>query len=350
MLGLFRYVLALMVAISHLWPGHLGMGGAYAVFCFYLVSGYLMSFILSEVYARPADVRFYVANRVLRIFPPYLCVAFLCFVTLAAFPSLMEARMGSGLMLSSVMKMPASVTDWLGNISLLWPWDSGLLVGQAWSLRVELVFYGLMVLLARSRTVVVIWFLASLAYTVYQHALGAPFFERYTTVLGSSIAFALGAMIYQFASHVRLGGKHLFLSAALYLVHVFLAPELWQGTVDPADTAAGYMMLVAPKTYGLYVNLALGAYVLLAILSQQKEGGELFRFGKKMGDVAYAIFLSHWFVAMLVLLVGVPVENELQFFAITMILLHIVSYVIYRLVEEPVNKHLRDKIRSNVSA
>jgi peptidoglycan/LPS O-acetylase OafA/YrhL len=61
----------------------LGWSGVYAVFCFYLISGYLMCLVLSEVYIGGSDSLKYIANRVLRMYPPHLVV--LCLSAIAAY-------------------------------------------------------------------------------------------------------------------------------------------------------------------------------------------------------------------------------------------------------------------------
>lgn len=48
MFGCFRTVLASRVVIPHLWPVQSQRWGIYAVFCFYLVSGYLMTLVLDR--------------------------------------------------------------------------------------------------------------------------------------------------------------------------------------------------------------------------------------------------------------------------------------------------------------
>lgn len=86
MLGIFRYVLALGVVAGHLWSAEFLFAGFYAVFCFYLVSGYLMSLVLNQVYTKYEDAPKYLANRALRIFPPYLATLALTAVAVALFP------------------------------------------------------------------------------------------------------------------------------------------------------------------------------------------------------------------------------------------------------------------------
>ena len=73
MFGTYRYCLAHLVVLTHLasWPGV----GSYAVFGFYMLSGFLMSLILNERYGFSLQgLRGYAANRALRIYPPYLFV------------------------------------------------------------------------------------------------------------------------------------------------------------------------------------------------------------------------------------------------------------------------------------
>ena len=46
--GMWRFFLAFLVVISHLWAGMLDGPAAYAVWGFFILSGYLMTFVLTE--------------------------------------------------------------------------------------------------------------------------------------------------------------------------------------------------------------------------------------------------------------------------------------------------------------
>src|SRR3974377_924536 len=84
-LGTFRFLLALSVALGHfgtVW-GYYIMNGRMAVQCFYMISGFLISLVLSQKYdPRTADGRrLFYSNRALRIFVPYWSF---CLMILAA--------------------------------------------------------------------------------------------------------------------------------------------------------------------------------------------------------------------------------------------------------------------------
>ena len=73
MFGTYRFLLACLVLVTHL--AGVRCAGAYAVFGFYLLSGYLMTLVLNERYGfSPNGFGRYVANRALRIYPPYLAI------------------------------------------------------------------------------------------------------------------------------------------------------------------------------------------------------------------------------------------------------------------------------------
>lgn len=50
MFGFFRYRLSTLVVIAHIFPALAGWTGVYAVFGFYMLSGCLMTLVLSENY------------------------------------------------------------------------------------------------------------------------------------------------------------------------------------------------------------------------------------------------------------------------------------------------------------
>ncbi len=341
MLGIFRYLLALAVAASHLWSETTWLGGSYAVFCFYLVSGYLMALILNEVYTARGDSWRYLANRALRIYPPYLAVMLLSVIAAALFASHLDQGVAPGLKMHHVFNQPASWRDWLGNITLLYPPDTPLAVSQGWSLRVELAYYLAMIVLVRHPRRVALWLGLSVVYVFYLHYSEASFYHRYASISGASIAFASGAALYHLRQRYSLPGWHLPVAATLFFTHLLLAPGYWTDGVQ----REGLQWMFNARTYGLYLNLTLGAYLMFAIVSSAEKAGKLSSFGKVLGDVAYAIFLVHWVVALALVAAGVPFYDRAYFLPVAFVALHIAALAIYLLVEKPVNERLRDRIR-----
>lgn len=70
--GAWRLLLASLVAASHLWEGMIHGYAAYAVWGFFVLSGFLMTFVLTNKYGFDATgIRTYAFNRFMRIFPLY---------------------------------------------------------------------------------------------------------------------------------------------------------------------------------------------------------------------------------------------------------------------------------------
>ncbi len=64
--GTIRFVLAQMVILTHLWTKLTMWAGPYAVFSFFLLSGYLMGRVLDCSYASDGGTRRFFINRALR--------------------------------------------------------------------------------------------------------------------------------------------------------------------------------------------------------------------------------------------------------------------------------------------
>lgn len=345
MLGFYRYILAVMVAYSHLWVDLMWWQGAYAVFCFYLLSGYLMTVVINDVYNTQGGSLRYFANRLLRIYPIYWVVLAITIICLTSYPQFRSQPLGNDLLFDHIMHFPKTPLEWLGSLTLLYPFDSKLSISQAWSLRIELIYYAAMLLLVRNRWVVIAWVVLSLAYILYLDDSGASFMERYNSVLGASIAFSLGSLIYYLRRIIQLPAWHLPIATLLYLFHLWYAPELWG--FSRHDASFGGLFKTAH--YGLYATVVLGGYLLFAIVCNDKKQQGWYNFGHHFGKLAYPIFLVHWSIAILCLALGFSFEQKIYFVPVSFILLNIAAFLLYYAVEKPVNISLRDKVRPHSS-
>ena len=111
MLGIYRYILAVAVAGGHIWSPSMLFSGFYAVFFFYLLSGYLMSLVLNEVYVTHSDTLKYIANRALQIYPPYLVVRALSAIAICLFSSHRADSIFHGLTIGNVVNPAADLFE-----------------------------------------------------------------------------------------------------------------------------------------------------------------------------------------------------------------------------------------------
>lgn len=134
-LNYLRFFLALTVLMFHANILAVPLGGTLAVWCFFVISGYLISDILYGRYqGRPYE---FLLNRFLRIYPIYWTALAMGLAILLLLP---ESE------LSSFEKIfhPRSYEQWFWNISLFGAGSSSgmqWVVQPAWSLAVEVHWY-----------------------------------------------------------------------------------------------------------------------------------------------------------------------------------------------------------------
>lgn len=275
MIGALRFSLAILVVFNHLWLPTANKVGAHAVAAFYIISGFLMAKVIQETYglSLAGGARF-VLNRLLRLFPLYWAVLGVSVVLLFVFPGTFGSTYSN-------MKVPDSAWHWWQNLFLLDLASSPQVVAPpAWSLSVELFFYGAMVLLlARSKWISLAWLVASLSYTVYLIAIGATFSQRYTPVTAASLFFATGACLYFFGRNWRPP-----VGLGLALLPLFLAFPLI------VEAAGGDRLML-----GFYGPAILFVIIFTALLPYRNE--KLKGIDAKLGDLAYPVFLIHFMAA-----------------------------------------------------
>jgi peptidoglycan/LPS O-acetylase OafA/YrhL len=323
--GTWRFFLAFLVVISHLWADMLQGPAAYAVWGFFVLSGYLMTYVLSEKYGdSKAGLSDFAFNRLLRIFPAYAVAAVCGWLVLRGLP-----HFGADpATLNGQFVKPISLVDWIKNLTLLPLTDGGaLLVPVSGALAVEVGAYVLMPLLAFSRSAAWLGLILSLLLN-WKHGIVLDTFGlRYSSFLTCFAPFALGSLVTHY--RVRLAGLKTPASVVVWCLHGLL----W--LVDPHW----------PWMYGLYVSALLSAWVVLS-LADYRTG----RLDAWLGDLSYSLYLFHTTVAALLLpLMGNG--RSFRFFAASFVLSMIVCYLVLVCVERPLQglKKRRD-LRSGAAA
>ncbi len=200
-MGILRTLLAISVVFAHI-PYPFLVGGRYAVQIFYLISGFLISYVLVERKSYSSARRFYL-NRYLRLFPVYALVALLTLLVWlsfgflgqeAPFLNVYKEAPGSAQLLLVFSNLTIFFQDWvmfcgvdkhrlvfstnfLKSEVVLWP---GLLVPQAWTLGVELTFYLCAPFILFKRNLLYLLFALSCLVRVSIFSLGLGFQDPWT--------------------------------------------------------------------------------------------------------------------------------------------------------------------------
>lgn len=181
-MGLIRLLLSISVVLVHSY-GFALVGGRLAVQLFYMVSGYLISYVLVESQSYKTVRPFYI-NRFVRLYPMYICVAIVTIVYYLLFDSTDSSNAFFSVyrnidQLGALSLIIANITifgqDWImftGSVGGVFKFISdfqatdfivwhGLVVPQAWTLGVELSFYLVAPFVLRDKRYMVLLFLAS---------------------------------------------------------------------------------------------------------------------------------------------------------------------------------------------
>ncbi len=337
--------MALLVAIAHLWRGQIDPAAHYGVFCFFIISGYLITRILCETYAFSASgLARFALNRFLRLYPAY-AVVFMLSLGLLFFASA-EALNYSGGMLQM---NDANWQAWLYNIIIFGVahlhvdgGDSVLaarLVNNIWSVSIELWFYLLMALgLSRTPKLSLLWFIAGIGYMVYGFYHHYSFYDFYLPVPAGILPFSIGACIYHLL-------KRWHLPSAMHHPWMIASTIVWIGVYG-----AGAHGFYDPERAGLYLSLIPSAALVIGCLHYLPARAAPWsqRIDKLLGNLSYPLFLVHWTVAVFILWVYPLAQPQLDagwLLVLSLLPTHVLAWAIYRYVEKPIEV-LRARVRN----
>ncbi|MBB6341951.1 peptidoglycan/LPS O-acetylase OafA/YrhL [Pseudomonas fluvialis] len=346
MLGLLRTTLALMVMFFHLYFGILPLG-TYAVFAFYIISGYLMTLIMHENYGYTLKGRYsFSANRALRLYPQYWCAALLSIAIIKIYgPNAVKGFHES-------IYLPTSTKDILHNLFMFFTaWSPSSinprLVPPTWALTIEIFFY-ILICLGISKTFfrVKLWLSISISYVILSYAANWEWQTRYFPIAAASLPFSVGSAIFFLAKNEKLlkASKNLSLSARslyfIFLSNCISWTILYQRNI-------GYIAEI-----GFYLNIIFSSLLIYTLATGQK----IFPLSKKtdgiIGDYSYPVYLLHWqcgLIASFIIFSEAFHELSLRGLAnltlATIITATLSTILIYRL-DKPIQK-IRDQIKKN---
>ncbi|OMH34781.1 acyltransferase [Motiliproteus sp. MSK22-1] len=346
MFGLLRLLLAVMVLIGHLfWISDFGR---YAVFGFYILSGYLMTLVMHESYgySRAGQYRFGV-NRFLRLYPGYW---FACLVSILLIVSVGQETTN---VVSKSLSLPPDIFSVLANLTMVFPsffpnHISPRLSPATWALTIELFYYFLIALgISKTRGRTVLWVVVSVVYVAFTYVMDFYWHSRYFAVPAGSLPFSIGAFLFFLAKDYRLDSQVFRSVLNTKVLFILVLANAVSGALLSGDEEN--TLVVELLFYG---NLTFSSLLILSLI----KGGRLVviprSLDKFLGDFSYPIYLMHWQIGVLVpvILYGKSASmkqaisgSELM---LTAVLILLISLFVIVFVDKPIEK-ARDRVRSH---
>lgn len=333
----FAALLVVTMHASHLLAGqrYVGaepFGGLFAfghagVDFFFVLSGFIITYVHGADAGRPARFETYARRRLTRIYPTYWVALAIMLGLLAVSPTADGAEHQVGNLVTSI---------------LLLPWPTDPLLGVAWSLKHEMLFYllfGVLVLHRRAgQALLAAWGLLTVLNVACILASGAPLFHG----LWGSLVFRIFNAEFFFgiavAVLVRRGWLRRPLAAAVLGLVLFLGSGLYEsfGPLRPVEWPPRHLAYAA------------GAALMLYGLAGAEIAGRL-RTPRPLvilGTASYSLYLVHIFVVLLMRQVARVLQPHLGlpadvWFLVTVAGAVCAGLLFWRQVEQPLLARLR---------
>lgn len=289
MIEISRYILAIVVAQTHLWPKGQEWTGQIAVFAFYTLSGYLMTRVLNTRYGFTwGGTGRFVLNRILRLWPAYVAIMTLTLIALRLLP-LWD--------FFALIRWPTSLADIVTNAIVVgqvtFDFQQWLPLAKplvtSWSLSIEICCYLLLALYfarssARLCMFIVLGVIGMTLSTAWCAASADPgaygpycFQQRYGVVQAGFIPFACGGLFFFYKKPI----------ATWLKVRRRLAIGLLCGAMLTMPSGP-----ILSATVGPFLGIPLAILLVAAAPEAPPTAGQDF-----IGRASYHVFISHMPIA-----------------------------------------------------
>lgn len=330
-MGTLRTLLAISVVVGHSYQsGMVFVGGRNAVQLFYIISGFLISYVLVENKSYKNPGSFYI-NRYLRLYPIYFTVAILSLIfTLISHSSFFELYNRAPLS-ADVLLIFSNIflfgQDWvmfsgIENGQLAFAADfrqsevalyEGLIIPQAWTLGVELAFYVVAPFILPRRKLIwtlLVLSLAIRAYLVFKGiALKDPWTYRFFPT--ELALFLIGALSHQILMpfYIKAAGDKIILLSKL--TSMLMVLYLICYSMIPLKE-----IIKAPIMFTFFIM-----FLPFAFIFQNQSGLD-----KRIGELSYPIYIGHMLVIWAVVSFSAKIGNTgTLFISICSVLISILS-------------------------
>ena len=336
-MGSIRTILAISVVFVHSY-GFVFVGGQLAVQLFYITSGYLISFVLTEAKTYKKISSFYF-NRFLRLFPLYYVVALITLLTGVLIASeeyelfnvirvifSIDSFGGIALVFTNILLLGQ---DWImftgireGNFQLVTDFRNseiliydGLIIPQAWTLGLELSFYLIAPFILKRLDLIIILLVISILIRIYLYYIGLGLQDPWSyRFFPTELAFFLfGSLSHQIWKPYLLSrgiiNNKLSLIAVclviLYCILFFLLPHREFNTL----ILYGLFICTLPLLFNFQLNNKWDALI---------------------GELSYPIYISHMLIITLVNFISKKIFN-VHYEALTGALIVVICSIVFSL-------------------
>lgn len=360
-MGLFRYILACLVVYFHFGGGYWTVGRS-AVYCFYIISGFLIARVLDQKYFQINNgiVLFYL-NRLIRIMPLYFCILLISFIFLKIrgnclfsvdgcdnsekYQMVNEAIIKNGISTSDLLFPRNSVQGFFPCISF-----SPNIIPQGWSIGMEMCYYILAPFIVslfffRKKVLLSIVFFISLflmilyAVKFWEFKLLDNYF--YKNFIPSVYFFFFGAILHVVKKNKQYKINYSFCALAAILFTYY----------SICYSNFGYFFGNEPNTSVFFLNIIIIMSVSIIPCFASSSSSSFCKLDRKIGDLSYGIYLNHFLVAQCMLATAEIFNcsifgrvNHASFGVWAIALSSIFAFLTNLIVEKPI-----DKIRNNLT-